>query len=106
LKPIVFSTAKLKFSRWIGYSPSISNSSPVIPILESTPKAKTQIQLSPVNVISSEDLQAEKAKREEIEKREAALKAERERKEAIDKHINSTRNTIFYSTSTHPRNLI
>ncbi|MDP5016767.1 MAG: serine/threonine protein kinase [Dolichospermum sp.] len=35
-------------------SPSISNSSPVIPISESTPKAKTQIQPSPVNVISSE----------------------------------------------------
>ena len=66
-------------------SPSISNSSPVIPISESKPKAKTQIQPSPVNVISSEDLQAEKAKREEREKREAALKAERERKEAIEK---------------------
>jgi serine/threonine protein kinase len=66
-------------------SPSISNSSPVIPISESTPKAKSQIQPSPVNVISSEDLQAEKAKREEIEKRQAALKAERERKEAIEK---------------------
>ncbi|BAZ85681.1 hypothetical protein [Dolichospermum compactum] len=35
-------------------SPSISNSSPVIPIIESTPKAKPQIQPSPVNVISSE----------------------------------------------------
>lgn len=35
-------------------SPSISNSSPVIPISESTPKAKTQIQPSPVNGISSE----------------------------------------------------
>ncbi len=67
-------------------SPSISNSSPVIPISESTPKAKTQIQPSPVNVISSEDLQAEQVKREEIEKRQAALKAERERKEAIEKH--------------------
>jgi len=66
-------------------SPSISNSSPVIPISESTPKAKTQIQPSPVNVISSEDLQAEKAKREKIENREAALKAERERKEAMEK---------------------
>ncbi|MBE9217526.1 serine/threonine-protein kinase [Dolichospermum flos-aquae] len=66
-------------------SPSISNSSPVIPISESTPKAKTQIQPSPVNVISSEDLQAEKAKREKIKKREAALKAERERKDAIEK---------------------
>jgi serine/threonine protein kinase len=66
-------------------SPSISNSSPVIPFSESTPKAKTQIQPSPVNVISSEDLQAEQAKREEIEKREAALKAEGERKEAIEK---------------------
>ncbi|MFM6104730.1 MAG: protein kinase domain-containing protein [Sphaerospermopsis kisseleviana] len=66
-------------------SPSISNSSPVIPISESTPKAKTQIQPSPVNVISSEDVEAEKAKREEIEKREAAFKAERERKEAIEK---------------------
>ncbi|MBS9393268.1 MAG: protein kinase [Dolichospermum sp. LBC05a] len=66
-------------------SPSISNSSPVIPISESTPKAKTQIQPSPVNVISSEDLQAEKVKREEIEKREAALKDERDRKESIEK---------------------
>ncbi|GCL40740.1 serine/threonine-protein kinase [Dolichospermum planctonicum] len=66
-------------------SPSISNSSPIIPISESTPKAKTQIQPSPVNVISSEDLQAEKAKREKIKKREAALKAERERKDAIEK---------------------
>jgi serine/threonine protein kinase len=35
-------------------SPSISNSSPIIPISESTPKAKTQIQPSPVNGISSE----------------------------------------------------
>lgn len=66
-------------------SPSISNSSPVIPISESTPKAKTQIQPSSVNVISSEDLQVEKAKREKIKKREAALKAERERKDAIEK---------------------
>jgi serine/threonine protein kinase len=66
-------------------SPSISNLSPVIPISESTPKAKPQIQPSPVNVIPSEDLQAEKVKREEIEKREAALKAEGERKEAIEK---------------------
>jgi serine/threonine protein kinase len=66
-------------------SPSISNSSPFIPISESTPKAKTQIQPSPVNVISPEDLQAEQVKSEEIEKRQAALKAERERKEAIEK---------------------
>jgi glutamyl-tRNA reductase len=51
-------------------------------------------------------LQAEQVKREEIEKRQAALKAERERKEAIEKHINSTRNTIFYSSSTYPRKLI
>ena len=35
-------------------SPSISNSSPVIPISESTPKTKSQIEPSPVNVISSE----------------------------------------------------
>ena len=66
-------------------SPSISNLSPVIPISESTPKAKPQIQPSPVNVISSEDVEAVKARREEIEKREAALKAERHRKEAIEK---------------------
>jgi serine/threonine protein kinase len=54
-------------------SPSIANLSPVIP------------KPSSVNVISSEDLQVEKAKREKIKKREAALKAERERKEAIEK---------------------
>lgn len=54
-------------------SPSIANLSPVIP------------KPSSVNVILSEDLQVEKAKREKIKKREAALKAERERKDAIEK---------------------
>ncbi|WP_375500902.1 protein kinase [uncultured Nostoc sp.] len=67
-------------------SPSISNSSPVIPISKSTP-AKPQIKPSPVNVVSSEDVEAEKARREEIEKqkRQAALKAEQERQSAIRK---------------------
>lgn len=68
-------------------SPSVSNSSPVIPIYESTPKAKTQIKPSPVNVVSSEDVEAEKARREEIEKqkRQAVLKAEQEKQAAIEK---------------------
>ncbi|MBD2133100.1 protein kinase [Sphaerospermopsis sp. FACHB-1094] len=68
-------------------SPSISNSSPVIQINESTPKAKPQIQPSSVNVVSSEDVEVEKARREEIEKqkRQAVLKAEQERQAAIEK---------------------
>lgn len=68
-------------------SPSISNSSPVIPISESTPKAKTQIQPNRVNVISSEDVEAEKSRKEEIEKQklQAALKAEQEKQAAIEK---------------------
>jgi serine/threonine protein kinase len=64
-------------------SPSISNTSPVIPITKPTPTAQPQIQLSPVITISK-DLQAEQAKREEIEKQQsqAALKAGQERQEA------------------------
>ncbi|MEH1842974.1 MAG: protein kinase [Nostoc sp.] len=68
-------------------SPGVSNSSPVILIPESTPKTKPQIQTSRVNVVSSEDVEAEKARREEIEKqkRQAALKAEEYRQAAIEK---------------------
>ncbi|TAE57439.1 MAG: serine/threonine protein kinase [Nostocales cyanobacterium] len=68
-------------------SPSISNTSPVIPISESTSKVEPQIQPSPVNVVSSEDVEAEKARREEIEKQKLqdALKAEQEREAAIEK---------------------
>ncbi|MDB9492375.1 protein kinase [Dolichospermum circinale CS-534/05] len=68
-------------------SPSISNSSPVIPISKATPKAKPQIEPSPVNVVSSEDVEAEKARRKEIEKQKrlAVLKAEQERQAAREK---------------------
>ncbi|MDH6098665.1 protein kinase [Anabaenopsis sp. FSS-46] len=58
-----------------GFSPSISNTSPVIPITQPTPNTQPKITQIPVNVTASQEI--------EIQKRAAALKAEQQIQAAI-----------------------